>query len=95
MTGTQQNALLVPQRAVTEMQGRYQVAVLGANNKVSIHSVDVGNRIGEMWVINKGLNAGDHVVSEGTSKVRDGATVNPTPDNSTETAGDAAGSAGK
>jgi membrane fusion protein (multidrug efflux system) len=77
------------------MQGRYQVAVLGPNNKVSVHSVDVGNRIGQMWVVNKGLNAGDRVVSEGTSKVRDGATVNPTPDNSAENASDTAAGAGK
>jgi membrane fusion protein (multidrug efflux system) len=88
MTGMQKDALLVPQRAVTEMQGHYQVAVVGGNNKVEVRTVEVGSRVGQMWVINKGLSAGEHVVSEGTSKVRDGATVNPTPDTSSETTAD-------
>ena len=87
MTTMQRNALLVPQRAVTELQGRYQVAVVGADNKVSIHPVEVGPRIGDLWVITKGLSAGDRVVSDGTSKVRDGAPVKPTEEKQpTETA---------
>ncbi len=95
MTAMQNNALLVPQRAVTELQGRYQVAVVGAGNKVSIHGVQVGSRVGEMWIIEKGLQPGDRVVSLGTSKVRDGAVVNPTQDNSPATAENASQSAGK
>jgi membrane fusion protein, multidrug efflux system len=78
MTSIQNGALLVPQSAVTELQGRYQVAVVGGDNKVSIRSVQVGDRVGPLWIITKGIGAGDRVVSEGTSKVRDGITVNPT-----------------
>lgn len=94
-TATQTNALLVPQRAVTELQGRYQVAVVGSDNKVAVHSVEVGDRLGQMWVINKGLRAGDRVVSEGTSKVRTGATVDPAPDTGESTSGETSQSAGK
>ena len=77
----QHNALLVPQSAVTELQGRYQVAVVSKENKVNIRSVEVGSRVDSNWIITKGLDATDRVVSEGTSKVREGATVNPTPAN--------------
>jgi RND family efflux transporter MFP subunit len=77
MIGFKKNALLVPQSAVSELQGRYQVAVVGSDNKVSIHVVQVGDRIGPLWIITSGLQAGDRVVSEGTLKVRDGAQVNP------------------
>jgi membrane fusion protein (multidrug efflux system) len=83
MTSMQNRALLVPQSAVTELQGRYQVAVVGSGNKVSVRSVEVGDRVGQLWIITKGLQAGDRVVSEGTSKVRDGVTVNPTSEHST------------
>ena len=86
-TAIRKGALLVPQRAVTELQGRYNVALVGANNKVTIRNVDVGDRVGGMWIISRGLQPGDRVISEGTSKVRDGATVNPTADKS-ETEGE-------
>ena len=75
-------ALLVPQRAVSELQGRYQIAVVGQDNKVNIRNVDVGDRVGSLWVVTNGLMPRDRVVSEGTAKVRDGVTVNPTPDTS-------------
>jgi membrane fusion protein, multidrug efflux system len=78
MMTLQKDALLVPQRAVTELQGRYQVATVGPDNKAKVESVEVGNRVGEMWIITKGLEPGVRVVSEGTSKVRDGAVVKPT-----------------
>lgn len=78
LTAMQKDALLVPQSAVTELQGRYQVALVSADNKVSVRGVEVGNRVGRLWVVNKGLNPGERVVSEGTSKVGEGATVNPT-----------------
>lgn len=81
VTEVRKNALLIPQRAVTQLQGAYQVAVLDPGNKVAIRSVDVGQRVDTMWVINKGLNSGDRVVAEGTLKVRDGTTVNPVPFN--------------
>jgi membrane fusion protein (multidrug efflux system) len=80
LTGLHKNALLVPQRAVSELQGRYQVAVVGPDNKVGIHDVKVGDRFGEMWLINSGLEPGQRVVSEGVSKVRDGAPVDPKPE---------------
>jgi membrane fusion protein (multidrug efflux system) len=72
-------ALLVPQRAVTEIQGRYLVAVVGADNKVDIRPVTVGERIGTEWIISKGLQSGEQVIAEGTQKVRPGVTVNPKP----------------
>lgn len=83
VTAIDENALLVPQRAVSELQGRYQVAVVGPGNKISVRNVQTGARAGEWWVISSGVQLGDRVVSEGTSKIREGAVVNPKPDNST------------
>ena len=74
-----QDALVVPQRAVTELQGSYQVAVVGQDNKVAIRSVKVGARVGRLWVIEDGLAAGEKVVAEGVQKVRDGVAVTPVP----------------
>jgi len=71
--------LLVPQRAVTEIQGKYLVAVVGADNKVDIRPVTVGERIGAEWIISKGLQPGEQVIAEGTQKVRPGVTVTPKP----------------
>jgi membrane fusion protein (multidrug efflux system) len=75
----QKDALLVPQRAVSELQGGYQVAVVDAENKVSIRSVKVGDRVGTQWIIADGLKQGDRVVAEGVQKVRAGTQVNPKP----------------
>jgi membrane fusion protein (multidrug efflux system) len=69
------NALVVPQEAVTELQGNFQVAVIDQNNKVSIRPVKMGERIGAMWQVTDGLNSGDRVVVEGVQKAREGATV--------------------
>ncbi len=80
MTAFRKGAVLVPQRAVSELQGRKQVAIVGQDNKVSVRTVETGERVGEMWIITSGLSAGERVVSEGTSKVADGAVVNPRPD---------------
>jgi membrane fusion protein (multidrug efflux system) len=77
--GVEKDALLVPQRAVTEMQGRYLIAVVGADNKVSIKPVQAGERVGPDWLIKGELKAGDKVVSEGVQKVREGILVNPKP----------------
>ena len=74
-------ALLVPQRAVSELQGSYEVAVVGPDNKIAIRTVEVGERTDTMWIINKGLSLGDRVVAEGTLKVKDGSTVTPVPFN--------------
>ena len=76
---TEERALLVPQRAVSELQGGYQVAVLDADNKVSIRPVTVGPQIDRRWVIASGLNPGDRVIAEGVQKVRTGVQVNPKP----------------
>jgi len=73
----QQDALLVPQRAVSELQGGYQVAVVDEQNKVSIRPVKVGDRVGSQWVIAEGLKPGERVVAEGVQKVRPGISVNP------------------
>jgi RND family efflux transporter MFP subunit len=75
----QQGALLVPQRAVTELQGGYQVAIVGGDDKVSIRTVTVGDRVGADWIISEGLNPGERIVAEGIQKVRAGALVNPKP----------------
>jgi membrane fusion protein (multidrug efflux system) len=72
------DALLVPQRAVSELQGAYQVAVVDADNKIHIQPVRVGERSGSLWVINQGLEPGQRVVVEGLQKIRDGLAVNPT-----------------
>ncbi|MBO0911955.1 MAG: efflux RND transporter periplasmic adaptor subunit [Acidobacteria bacterium] len=79
VTAFRRGAMLVPQRAVTELQGGYQLAVLEAGNKVSIRSVQVGERVGSMWIINQGLKTGEQVVAEGTQAVRDGMVVTPKP----------------
>lgn len=75
----QHDALVVPQRAVSELQGGYQVAVVDADNKVSIRTVKVGDTIGTQWVIEEGLKPGDRIVAEGVQKVRPGIQVNPKP----------------
>jgi RND family efflux transporter MFP subunit len=75
----QQDALLVPQRAVSELQGGYQVAALDNENKVSIRTVKVGDRVGAQWIITDGLKRGERVVAEGVQKVRTGMLVNPKP----------------
>lgn len=83
---TQTGALLVPQRAVIELQGNQQVAVVGSDDKVSIRPVTVGERVGKMWVVTNGLKAGERVVVEGLLKVRDGSPVKVVP-TGTEKAG--------
>jgi RND family efflux transporter MFP subunit len=72
---TAAGALLVPQRAVTELQGSHQVAVVDSANKVSIRQVTVGDRVGSLWIVTDGLKAGERVVVEGLLKIRDGAVV--------------------
>ena len=79
LVGTEEDALLVPQRAVTELQGSYQVAVVNADNKIAIENVKVGDRVGSMWMISEGLKPGERVVAEGAMKIRPGMQVNPKP----------------
>lgn len=75
VVATHPNALLVPQRAVMEVQGAHQVAVVGDKDTVAIRSVEVGPRIGEQWVIAKGLKPDERVIVEGIQKVRSGTVV--------------------
>ncbi len=78
ITRTEQGALLVPQQAVIDLQGTRQLAVVDGANKVSIHTVQVGETVGNQWIVT-GVNAGDRVVVEGIQKVRPGMLVNPKP----------------
>jgi membrane fusion protein (multidrug efflux system) len=86
---TKPNALLIPQLAVTEMQGTYQVAVVDSENKIAIRNVKTSDRVGGQWIIDEGLKPGERVVAEGVQKVRAGMVVNPKPYQaaSAETAG--------
>ena len=78
-TRTQKDALLVPQRAVSQLQGMYRVAVVGTDNKVTMTTVTPGPTVGQMWVIQNGLKPGETVMVDGTQRVTTGATVAPRP----------------
>jgi RND family efflux transporter MFP subunit len=77
--GTSTGAMLIPQRAVTELQGGHQVAVLDDKNTVSIQQIKVGDQVGTMWVVNEGLKPGQRVVVEGAQNVQPGRQVSPKP----------------
>jgi membrane fusion protein (multidrug efflux system) len=79
---THKDALLVPQRAVIELQGSQQVAVVGSDNKVSMRPVTVADRVGNQWIISGNVKPGERVIVEGLQKVREGAVVNPKPSSS-------------
>jgi membrane fusion protein, multidrug efflux system len=79
VTEHRKNALLVSQRAIAEVQGIYQVGVVGSDNKVAIRAVIPGPQFGDMWVIESGLQPGEKVVVDGLQRIRDGMTVAPTP----------------
>jgi RND family efflux transporter MFP subunit len=79
VTETFKSALVIPQRAVSELQGIYQVGVVGADNKVTIKTVKLGPQFGDMWVVESGLEPGENVVVDGLQRVRSGMTVAPTP----------------
>jgi membrane fusion protein (multidrug efflux system) len=76
-TDVQHNALLVPQTAVSSIQGQYEVAVVGTDNKVTLRPVTPGIRTGSLWVIDVGLKPGERVVADGVMKVREGMEVKP------------------
>jgi membrane fusion protein, multidrug efflux system len=82
----EKGALLVPQRAVSDVQSKFLVAVVGSDNKVAIRPVVVGEKTGSEWIISEGLKPGDRVVAEGIQKVKDGQQVNPKPYQSSSTA---------
>ena len=72
-------ALLLPQSAVTQSQGSYQVAVVGSNHKVSMRPVKPGETVGTMWVIDEGLKPGEQVVVEGLQNLKEGTLVTSRP----------------
>ena len=76
---TQKGALLVPQAAVTDLQGSYQVNVVGGDDKMAVRSVKVGERIGTMWIIQEGLKPGERVVAQGQQALRPGTIVQTKP----------------
>jgi membrane fusion protein (multidrug efflux system) len=92
---TKEGALLVPQRAVTELQGTYQIAVVDSQNKISIRNVKTSDRVGNDWIIDEGLKPGERVVAEGVQKVRPGMAVTPKPYTSGTASGTASETAGK
>ena len=79
VTEVRKNALLVPQRAILDVQGVRQVAVVGADDTVELRTVQVGPRTGSLWIIEQGVKPGEHVVVEGLDKVRAGAKVKLEP----------------
>lgn len=74
-----ENALLVPQRAVTDLQGSFQVIVIGGDNRAEIRPVKMGRRVEQRWIVEEGLKPGERIVVEGTQKARPGISVNPKP----------------
>jgi membrane fusion protein (multidrug efflux system) len=83
-TGNIQRALLVPQAAVSQQQGTYQVAVIGPDNKAQFRTVEVGPKVGTLWVITSGVKPGELVVAVGAQNSKEGQLVNPTPYQETE-----------
>jgi membrane fusion protein, multidrug efflux system len=76
-TSEQKNAILIPQRAVQDLQGMQSVFTVGDDNKVLARTIVTSDRVGERWIVTQGLKPGDRVIVEGLQKVRPGATVNP------------------
>jgi membrane fusion protein, multidrug efflux system len=76
---TRTNAIVIPQRAVTELQGTYLVSTVGEDNKVHVKNVQAGIQIGQKWLIESGLAANDRIVLEGLQKAKEGALVDPQP----------------
>ncbi|HET9387411.1 MAG TPA: HlyD family secretion protein, partial [Gemmatimonadales bacterium] len=74
-----EDALLVPQRAVSELQGGFRVVVVGADGKAEFRAVELGARVGDLWVVEKGLRFGENVIVVGLQHVRPGMAVTATP----------------
>jgi len=79
VTEVRKGALLIPQRAVAELQGVYQVGLVGPDNKVTVKAVNLGPQVADAWIVESGLQAGDSVIVEGLQRVRNGMTVAPSP----------------
>jgi RND family efflux transporter MFP subunit len=84
VTELRKNALLIPQQAVSELQGVYQVGVVAPDNKVTIKIITLGPQTGDMWVVESGLQAGDNVVVDGLQRIKSGMTVAPSPFKNTQ-----------
>jgi membrane fusion protein (multidrug efflux system) len=78
-TSVKKGALLLPQSAVAQSQGSYQVAVVGSDHKISMRAVKPGETVGTMWVIDEGLNPSEQVVTQGLQQVKEGTLVTPKP----------------
>jgi membrane fusion protein (multidrug efflux system) len=87
LTSVQKDAILVPQRAVTDQQGQHLVVVVGPNNMTEIRPVTVGSQVGSNWIITRGVRAGDRVVTEGNDKIRGPMPVRPTAEQATSQGG--------
>ena len=87
LTSVQKDAVLVPQRAVTDQQGQHLVVVVGQNNMTEIRPVTVGSQVGSNWIITSGIRAGDRVVTEGNDKIRGPMPVRPTVEQATSQGG--------
>jgi membrane fusion protein, multidrug efflux system len=79
VTELRKAAFLIPQQSVSELQGVYQVGVVGSDNKVTIKTVKLGPQFGDMWVVESGLQPGENVIVDGLQRVKTGVTVAPTP----------------
>ena len=79
VTEVRKDALLIPQRAVAELQGVYQVGLVGPDNKVTVKAVNLGPQIGDAWIVESGLQVGDNVIVDGLQRIRNGMTVAPAP----------------
>jgi len=79
VTELRKGAMLIPQQSVAELQGIYQVGVVGADNKVTIKTVKLGPVFGDMWIVDSGLQPGENVIVDGLQRVRTGMTVVPSP----------------
>ncbi len=75
VTETRKAAVIVPQRAVNELQGTYQIAVVGADNKAEVRTVKMGARVGPNWIVDAGVSTGERVIVEGFSRVKNGQRV--------------------
>jgi membrane fusion protein (multidrug efflux system) len=78
-TEVRRNAVLIPQVAVTELQGQQQVYTVGPNNTVHVDSITLGPQYGNSWIVESGLNGGSLVITDNLQKLREGAPVKPQP----------------
>jgi membrane fusion protein, multidrug efflux system len=79
MVDLKKGALLIPQRAVRDVQGQHEVGVVGADDTVDIRKVELAERVGPLWIVTQGLKPGDRIIVEGLDKVRQGEKVKPQP----------------